>query len=516
MKVGDVAEFQSRYARISDRFKATWTAHQFVSGAHRHLLGERLPYALDFDSIYEHVKSVANAIGNIMRGSVRGDGTMAKIEEVEEMLVDATDLILAADARIGPSLLRRFFESIKPQDDAITESMIRFYLFADAVEGDRRDKLDFLFTRLGETTSDTLTLRQRLVELVAALHTADAPRDEVIGLIRAMRSMKDDIESVSKFDDLTERNLLRDARTFKHRVGDLYFDPDVLLAIVDLNIATKNRFARLYGGEEERLMHDADKLMEHGSAIERNFGEANPELIDEIARFRELREQFDALRATSNVKHDVVFRLKASMNNILTQLGRGLPNEDDVQTNEWPPAFFDETQRLERVTQRFGRGEPLTHFIMRIDAAIDRSDPALPPDQLIASEHLRELRLEPWEAAAYQKLIERRSAEEEEDNEELWMLYVRAAALRQKVDAEATIIATAIAAGVRPEAELLTQAKRSLDLAKEIDVTFGDFLQEAVYYANRRILHQLYRSRFRLLRGFSGLWLIYDREAAGS
>jgi hypothetical protein len=25
------------------------------------------------------------------------------------------------------------------------------------------------------------------------------------------------------------------------------------------------------------------------------------------------------------------------------------------------------------------------------------------------------------------------------------------------------------------------------------------------------MLRQLYRSRFRLLRGFSGLWLIYDR-----
>ena len=30
---------------------------------------------------------------------------------------------------------------------------------------------------------------------------------------------------------------------------------------------------------------------------------------------------------------------------------------------------------------------------------------------------------------------------------------------------------------------------------------FGDLQQEAVYYSNRRILRQLYRSRFRLLRG---------------
>ncbi|HEX7829363.1 MAG TPA: hypothetical protein VF787_06885 [Thermoanaerobaculia bacterium] len=516
MKVADVAALQSRYARISDRFKATWTAHQFVSGAYRHLLSEPLPYELDFDTIYDRVKNVAATIGGVMRGNVRpGDGAMTRIEEVEELLVDATDLILDADTRIGPSLLRRFFEIIKPQDDAILESLIRFYLFADAVEGDRRDKLDFLFTRVGETTSDSLTLRQRLVELVSALHVADAPRDEVVGLIRAMRSMKEDIESVNRFDDLTERNLVRDARTFKHRVGDLYFDPDVLLAIVDLNVATKNRVARLYDGEEERLVQDADKLMEHGSAIERNFGDANPELIEEIARFRELREQFDSLRAQSNVKHDVVSRLKASMNNILAQLGRGLDSasDEEMQGTDLPPAFFDETQRTERVTQRFGRHEPLLAFVLRLDEAIDRADPAMTPDELIASPEVRDLRLEPWEAAAYQKLIDRRPPEAEEDTEELWLLYVRAAALRLKVDEEATIMATAIAAGVRPENELLALAKRSLDLAKEFDVAFGDFLQEAVYYANRRILHQLYRSRFRLLRGFSGLWLIYDRQS---
>lgn len=514
MKVADIAALQSRYARVSERFKATWSAHQFVSGAYRHLIREPLPYELDFDTIYERVKGVAASIGDAMRGTVRvADGPMARVEEVEAMLVDATDLILAADTRIGPSMLRRFFEIIKPQDDAILDSLIRFYLFADAVEGDRRDKLDFLFTRLGETTTDSLTLRQRLVELVSALHVAEAPRDEVVGLIRAMRSMREDIESVSRFDDLTERNLVRDARTFKHRVGDLYFDPDVLLAIVELNVATKNRVARLYDGEEKRILHDADKLMEHGSAIERNFGEANPELLEEIARFRELREQFDSLRAQSNVKHDVVSRLKASMNNILAQLGRGLdpPADFEEPAPDLPPTFFDETQRMERVTQRFGRNEALLPFLLRIDEAIDPADADATPEEIIDLPEVRELRLEPWEAAAYQKLLDRRPAEAEEDNEELWLLYVRAAALRLKVDEEATIIATAFAAGVRPESELLSQAKRSLDLAKELDAAFGDFLQEAVYYANRRILHQLYRSRFRLLRGFSGLWLIYDR-----
>jgi len=91
------------------------------------------------------------------------------------------------------------------------------------------------------------------------------------------------------------------------------------------------------------------------------------------------------------------------------------------------------------------------------------------------------------------------------------MLYLRAAALRLKVDEEATMLAASMAAGVSPEPEILSTAKQSLDCGKELDEQFNDFLHEAVYYSNPKILHQLYRSRFRLLRGFSGLWLIYDR-----
>ena len=160
---------------------------------------------------------------------------------------------------------------------------------------------------------------------------------------------------------------------------------------------------------------------------------------------------------------------------------------------------------------RFGRAEPLIDFLVRIAAALDSAGTSVSLEHVVQLPGVRDLRLETWEAASYRKLLEIIPPEAEEDDEDLWMLYLRAAALRIKVDEEATILATAMAAGVRPDGDLLSKAKRSLDLAKELDEQFGDFLQEAVYYSNRKILHQLYRSRFRLLRGFSGLWLIYDR-----
>ncbi len=510
--VVELSALHARYVRVSDRFKAIWTYHQFASGAFRNLLGAAVPYSVEFDRLFESIKHVSS-----MLNAAQTTSAAQALDRVETTLDRVTHTLLEADDRIAASVLRRFFEKLKRQDDDIIQFLIKFYCYADAVEADRRDKLDFLFTRLGEDYApmrgeyvqrESLQLRQRVIALVSLLRIAAAPQEEAIRIIRALRTMRDDIASAERFDDLVERNLVRNARAFKHRVGDLYFHPDVLMAVIELNIEAKNRYLRLYAAEEQRLLEETEKLVAHGSALERNFGG----LAEELERFRAQKERFDTARAESNVKSDMVSRLKASMNSILAQLDRGIAEDVEIAP-PLPESFFDETRQSEEVVERFGRNEPLLEFLQRIAAGIGLVDVSVEPEEVVQLPCARELRLEPWEAAAHQKLFGRRAAEAEEDGDELWMLYLRAAALRIKVDEEATILATAMAAGVRPEPELLARAKKSLDLAKELDEQFGDLLQEAAYYANRRILHQLYRSRFRLLRGFSGLWLIYDRQS---
>jgi len=513
MSVAEISVLHARYVRLTDRFKAIWTYHQFASGLYKNFLGTAVPYNVDFQKAYERIKSIPATL-NAAQTNEAG-AAMA----LSELALDRTSAaLLRADDSISASLLRRFFERLKRQDENIIHFLIKFYLYAEAVDGDRRDKLDFLFTRIGEDyladrgeywSRDSLEFRERVIALVSLFRSTDAPQEEVVRFIRAIRTMRDEIQGADALEELTEKNLLKNTRTFKHSLGDLFFHPDILMAIVELNVATKNKYLRLYHEDEQKIVDDSRKLMEHGDAIERNFGDTNPELIEEIARFREFKERFDESRATSNVKHDVITHLKQSISNILAQLDRGLATE--VEDTDVPAAFFDEAQQLENITSRFGNDAVLHSYLMRIAAAVDVADPSILPEEVTEFPNIRELRLESWEVASYQKLFERRHADADEDNDELWMLYLRAAALRIRVDEEATLLAASRAAGVQPETELMARAKSSLDCAKELDELFSDLLREAVYYSNAKILHQLYRSRFRLLRSFSGLWLIYDR-----
>ena len=513
----EISALHARYVRLTDRFKAVWTYHQFASAVSKNFLQSPLPYTIDFQATYDRIKTVSS-----MLNSAQAKDAAATIELCELALERASEPMLRVDDQITAPLLRRFFEKLKKQDETIVLNLIKFYFYAEAIDGDRRDKIDFLFTRLGEDfiadrgeywSRESLEFRERVIALVSLLRANETPQEEVIRLIKSIRAMRDQIQAATRFEELTEKGLLRNARQFKHRLGDFYFHPDVLLAIVELNVSTKNKFLRLYHEDESRIVEDSQKLLEHGAAIERNFGDTNPELLQEIARFRTAKEQFDRSRASSNVKHDTITRLKQSMTSILAQLDRGLGFDDTETTADLPPAFFTEAEQEQRIGGRFGHDPVLQSHLMRIAAAVDPIDPLILPEEAAEAPAVREMRLEPWEVAAYQKLFDSRLAESEDDSDELWMLYVRAAALRTKIDEEATLLAASRGAGVASPSDLLTRAKASLDCAKELDEEFNELLHEAVYYTNARLLHQLYRSRFRLLRGFSGLWLIYDQKA---
>jgi hypothetical protein len=515
MSVVDISVLHGRYVRLTDRFKAVWTYHQFAGAVFKNFLGAPLPYTIDFQAAYDRIKAVSAKLN-----AAQARDASASMDLCDLSLDRASEPLLRVDDQITTPLVRRFFEKLKKQDETIVQNLIKFYFYADAVEGDRRDKLDYLFTRIGEDfiadrgeywSRDSLEFRERIIALVSLLRVEETPQEEVVRVILAVRQLRDQIQAVARFEDLTQKNLLKNARQFKHRLGDFYFNPDVLLSIVELNVTAKNRFLRLYNEDEKRILEDSQKLLEHGAAIERNFGDTNPELMQEIARFRSAKERYDRSRASSNVKHDTITQLKQSMTNILAQLDRGLGMDEVESSADLPPAFFTEAEQAERMTSRFGN-DLLRPYLARIAGVVDTIEPLLMPEEAVLMPAPRELRLEPWEIAAYQKVFDKRAAEGEDDTEELWMLFVRAAALRMKIDEEATMLAASRAAGVSAEPDLLGKAKGSLDCAKELDEEFNTLLHEAVYYTNARLLHQLYRSRFRLLRGFSGLWLIYDQK----
>jgi hypothetical protein len=515
MSVAEIGQLHSRYVRLSDRFKAAWTYNQFASGVYKNLLHEQIPYSIDFQSIYERIKRAYDVIQSAASGNAA-----PMMAECDRELDATTAELVRADARITASVLRRFFEGLRRQDEKILFNIVKFYLYAGSTEDvELRDKLDFLFTRVGEdfveergeySPKDTLELRKQFQGLVAVRSAPSVPQHEVIELIRSVRGIREQIQQVTTFEQLTNANLLHRAREVKQGLGEAFYHPDVLLAMVECNITAKNKFARLYQDEEQRILDDSRRLLENEEAIARGFGESNPDLLAEMERFKEVKQEFDDSRAQRNVKHVVIARLKSSMNNILAQLDRGL--EPSGEVDSLSDDFLLEVQHAESVHRVFGDDPLLEPQLTRIVATLGPFDTRIPVEKIAADPAVDALRLEPWEIIAFQRLFSPETVAPE--NEDLLQLYLRAAALRMKIDHEAHALSGVPRNAQAPPA-LLGGVKASLDRAKELDLQFKESLQEGMTLSNSRSLHRLYRSRLRLLRGFSGLWLIYDLRAGG-
>ncbi len=509
MSVAEIGLLHARYVRLSDKFKAAWTYHQFASGVFKNLLQADLPYRIDFQAIYEEVKRASDVIQ-----SAASLSAAPIMDRCDQQLAGALAELLRADDSISASAVRRFFDGLKRQDEKILFNVIKFYLYAGGpVTGDRRDKLDFLFTRVGEdfveergeySPKDTLELRKQFQGLVGVGTLNVASQDEMIRMIKAIRAVREEIQNAETFEELTQKNLLGRAREVKESLGEHFLLPDVILAVVECNITAKNKFSKLYADEEKGILEESTRLLANEEAIARGFGESNPDLLEEMERFKEAKQQFDDSRAKHDLKHGVITRLTSSMNNILAQLDRGLEPSSEVQPVS--DDFLMEIDRADAINRIFGDDPLLTPYLGRIAAALERLDRDLTPDMLAETEGASALRLEPWEIGAFQKLFQNAPIGPQE---ELFVLYLRAAALRIRIEEEASVLSGHRKAQA-PDAAFLSGVKASLDRAKQIDLQFKDFLHEGVSLSNPRDLHRLYRSRLRLLRAFSGLWLIYD------
>lgn len=508
MSVAEIGQLHNRFVRLSDRFKSVWTFNQLTAGVFTNLLGRTVPFEYEFQKLYENIRVAGETIQTISPGAA-----VPLMDRCEAELIESISMLVSADSQVPPSIFRRFFERLRSQDEKILFHVVKFYLYAGATEGEQRDKLDFLLTRVGETWNeereeyaliDTGELRRTFAGLLHGMPLRRTDPSVSADLVAEFSEIRDTIQNIQRFDDLTSGSVLSRSRELKQQIGDAYFDIDVLLAIIECNIATKNRFSRLYRFEEERLVEDARRLMENEHSITEGFGEHHPELIDEIERFKRFKAEFDQSRADSNLKHNVIASLKSSIARILERLEGDFDPETAVDVSGDP---FEEEYREPGVRSRFGEDPLLEPYLSRIVSVLESFDPDDSYNRLAKQPGTAALRLEPWEVSAFAKIFWQRPANPGESDDLLY-LYLRSAALRIRIDEEARELADSRGGASRA---ILQRVRQTLDRAREFDDAFKVYLQEQIH-ANSSNTHHIYRSRLRLLRAYSGLWLLYDQH----
>ena len=324
--VQELGVLHRRYADISHRFRAGWTFHQFLQSLGKTLL-QRVEdeHSADFQNLYTGLKDVSQSLN-----ASESDRIRHRLDAIDRRLGELIEALDAEDTKVPPDFLRQFFRRVKNYDEKILAQLVRFYLYAHPGgpwPDDRLDKVDFLLARVSEEEDDRtgeLVLRDhgRLSEIyqgIWALSGAEAPGDQVVEERRTdIDRIRIEATSVESLDQVNDLGLVRRYRDLKHGLGQLYFYPDLLLALQQTNLAFKNRIQKLYRQEERRIVAEYQRVFE----LEREVP-FDTELDQELSAFREEIERFEKQLQREEFRLGDIALIRQKVRTLLPRLTAG-------------------------------------------------------------------------------------------------------------------------------------------------------------------------------------------------
>jgi len=150
MSVQELSHLHRRYVDLSQRFRAAWVYHQFLHSLAR-VNGDEAtpsPFTGRFQDLYTQLKECSQSLTPAEATNLKG-----RFDDIGAEVAELINALLAEDSKVSPTTLRQFFQKFRNYDEKILAQLIRFYLFACAEpdwHADRRDKVDFLISRLGD------------------------------------------------------------------------------------------------------------------------------------------------------------------------------------------------------------------------------------------------------------------------------------------------------------------------------------------------------------------------------
>ncbi len=530
MDVISLSELNQRYVRLTDRCRSQWTFYQFLQGVFKHLRGSPCPVDMDFQKFFGRLRAVADLLAN-----PETSATEQTIQDLSAELDRTSACLLETDNQLPPSLLRRFFDRLKQQDEKILLAVIKFYLDAGHLSEDRLDKLDVLFTRLAEVPLENGLSRsrerheiERLVRpLLQQWHPSSSGERDVEPLLDAVAGLKGEILEIRDFNQLVNGGALDRFRTLKRRLGEQLLDPRLLPAVVDATIALKSRFGELWTLEEPHLLDDTNRAREAKRQLELNPELLTPQLRELFEHFEVAQQRFDQGRQQETMRREDIVELRRTLNGILEQFDASnpapAPEKPAPAAPAVPPgggngpapdeATPTELRELRELPHRHAMGgpvDPLLHeHISKILFAFELVGNDRPAAEIVHAKEVAALRLEPWEVEAIRRVAAGSSPEDALSGQRD-RLFMKATALRIRIDEEAREIDRLRRLESEYLPNLLERATQSLQRAAELERRCQWFVDDALYRGDVEHLEALYRSRMRLLRAYAGLWLIHN------
>jgi len=544
--VQEIHDLHRRYVDLSQRFRAGWVYLQFVENlaklADGGLPSDTLPSR--FQAVYGDLKECSGTLSEADAGTLE-----PRLEAIGRRLDGLLAELLAEDSRVPPPSLRQFFQRFRTHDEKVLLQLARFYLYACGETdwtGGRKDKVDFLITRLADDVvgdgggsqaaggmpagGEARRLREIFSNLWSLAGAQAVNPEKVASLRRAVEDVRAELADVGSLDDLAGSETLNHYREFKHSLDRLYFEPSILAAVVETNLAFRDTVRRLYSSEEERIAADHRRIfdLERAAAVD-------VELDEELRRFRGEVESFERLARTHDFRLEDLAGLRERARSLIPRLAERSPRSAAVDWTEAPDAreLWSELVEAAPAGQRGDDGRPLTaegegaegegaptparldplvaDAYRRLTEALRGSALGAPVQSVVHSADLFPYRLETREVVAFRRLAGHRTEGGWDEGVETFV--VEAAALRVALDEETARLRTALDETQDGAVDEARRRARRLVAAADVELrTFAHLQERALLDGHADDARALAPLRVRLMREYAELWLLAYRD----
>jgi hypothetical protein len=509
--VQELGALHRRYADTSHRFRAAWTFHQFLQSLSRtgqHRIADA--HSIEFQNLYAELKEISQSLNNTSESDRIGH----RLEAIDQRLGQLIEDLDAEDSRVAPYYLRQFFRRVKSYDEKILTQLVKFYLYAQHGEiwpTERLDKVDFLLARLSEEEDDRtgeprLRDHRRLSEIFQGLWAMlGAMAPDLTFLTerrREIEGIRQEVAGADSLDQVSDHQLIPRYRELKHELGNLFLEPSLALAIQETNLALKSRIQTLYAKEEQRIVAEYQRVFE----LEREVP-VDRELDQDLVQFRQEIERFEAQLQSQELKLEDLALIRARVRDLLPRLaaaGRAPAGGDRTAQAVEDSAYLAAAAGTETESPLAAHEDLLGEHYRRLVEALRTVDPETPPERAVVLPDVFPLRIEPREVIAYRRLHGRANCDRE-----LEQFLLEGAALRMRINEEAQEISGILdETSVTGDSIVYARARWTARTADAYLWRFHHVLDESVLSGSVTEGRQLQLLRMRLMRDYSGLWLL--------
>lgn len=519
MSVDELTIVHRRYIDSSERFRAAWAYQQFITSLHKVLLdGDAAQPPLDFTQLHAELKEISQHLNASATDYVR-----ERLDKVDQRLSRVMAAMLAEDSRIDPASLRHFFQRVRSTNDRVLGQLVKFYLYAHdgaTWPETRLDKVDFLLTRIasldqGDGAGSVSGQRDTTRELLRGLWGIvgqPAPSDSAVEQqLRLIASIRTEMAQVKDLDELARREVVTRYRQIKHGLGPQLLFPDLLFAVLDANLKLAQRVQGLYKDEEKRLTDDYQRIFELGrNAL------FDDQLDSELAEFRQQIDSFESRLKNEELSLDDLAQIRRRMRSLMPRLAPVVGGPQSAGPRSAPLQGSGSGSAGSRpAVSRTPEAGPAAGFVAEAQLAAIRSalsGVGLEDDERVAvlRPELFALRLEPREVSAHRRLAAGRAREVEP-------FLLESAAIRSLMNEQVVEIRGLLDdTSTSGEAPIFATARATARAADRLLRQFEHYLEQAVADGDLDEARDLQLLRMRLMRDYSGLWLLAHRPLRSS